>query len=78
MSKNKYEAKEVVCPFYRGEKDHLLFCEGIYGSGIINTFEKKSDKMDHKKAFCHGHETCKVCKLYQVINEKYKGWWFSG
>jgi hypothetical protein len=77
-TENNYEAKEVVCPFYRFEKGHTLYCEGVYGRGIIQTFDTKGEKMAHKKAYCHGHETCKRCKLYQAINEKYKGWWFSG
>lgn len=77
-SNNKYEAKDVMCPFYRAEKDHSLYCEGVYGNGLIQTFEKKSDKMDHKKSYCHGYETCKNCKLYQAINVKYERWFGNG
>ena len=70
---NNYECKEVVCPFYRFEKDHALYCEGVYGKGIIQTFAKKDDKMAHKIAYCHGIEDCKKCWLYHAINAKYEG-----
>jgi hypothetical protein len=69
---NKYEAKEVVCPFYRFERDHAIYCEGIYGCGVIQTFDKKDYKMRHKKMYCHGVDTCKLCRLYQAINVKYE------
>lgn len=71
ISDKSYEAKEVVCPFYRFEKGQSLYCEGIYASGIIQTFPSQPQKMLHKIRYCHGIETCKECKLYQVINEKY-------
>ena len=71
LAEKRYEANEVTCPFYRFEKGNSLYCEGIYGGGIIQTFPTKTHKMLHKIKYCHSIESCKECKLHQAINEKY-------
>ena len=69
-----FEAKEVVCPFYKHEQGFKLFCEGIYGKTIIQTFDGYDHKMMHKQQYCHDLDSCKQCRIYQAVDAKYGRW----
>lgn len=69
----RYESKDVVCPFYKYEKGGRLFCEGLYKSGsVCQTFGGNESKMAHKLRFCMDFEGYPTCPLYIAINGKYE------
>ena len=67
-----YECKDVVCPFYKYEKDGKLYCEGIYKNCCIcQSFPSNVSKMTHKVKYCMDLAGYPTCPLYKAGNEKY-------
>lgn len=64
----KYTSKEIKCPFYLFEQNHMIFCEGIttetQSTAII--FKNNKSLSNYKKTLCNclpGYESCPLAKL---------------
>ena len=60
----------VKCPYYKGEEQQMLFCEGVQeGSAIHLAFDTKPNLKDYKNNFC---KRCyNKCLLAGMLNRKY-------
>ena len=74
MAEKSYESKDVLCPFYKYEKNGNLYCEGIYhNGGICQSFGGNAGKMAHKIRYCMDFVGYPTCPLYAAIyTAKYK------
>lgn len=60
----------VKCPYYKGEVNQLLFCEGVQdGSAIHLAFDTKTNLKEYKNRFC---KRCyNQCLIAEMLNRKY-------
>ena len=74
MAEKSYEAKDVLCPFYKYEKNGNLYCEGIFQKGsTCQHFPSNEIKMEYKRRFCMDFAGYPTCPLYAAIyTAKYK------
>lgn len=62
-----YESKEAKCPFYKGEKKPVIYCEGAEPDCTINLAFGRGDNYErHKKKKC-GNDY-KSCIVYACLN----------
>ena len=71
----KYQSKEVVCPFYHGEdaERNKIFCEGFCKlCNLQTTFNNGPQLLAHKARYCNTFKGYPQCPLYPVINKQYE------
>jgi nitrate reductase assembly molybdenum cofactor insertion protein NarJ len=69
----KYQSKEVVCPFYHKEEATKILCEGFCKSCSLQTsFAKNEQLLAHKARYCNTFKGYPQCPLYPVINKQYE------
>ena len=60
----------VKCPYYKGEEQQMLFCEGVQeGSAIHLAFDTKPNLKDYKNLFCKG--CYNKCLIADMNNKKW-------
>lgn len=60
----------VKCPFYKGERRQLIYCEGVQeGSSIHMGFDTQDNFRDYKSCFCKGDYN--QCLIAQAMNRKW-------
>lgn len=67
-----YESSEAKCPFYRGEEERRIYCEGAE-EGVYTqvTFEKYSKAKEFKRDYCRAKFTsCPYCRMLFSKYEK--------
>lgn len=69
MSKH-YVSSEAQCPFYRGESEMTILCDGVEKDMTIQlAFGKKAK--DYKTCFCRKDwKLCKIAKMLWENEEK--------
>lgn len=75
MSKFWAERTRTKCPFYIGEREKSIVCEGIVSNEVINKFATPKEKMNYKKYHCYC-ENGAGCPVYDQKYQEYelKGW----
>lgn len=65
-------SKEAMCPFYHGERDNRIRCEGVDGGSIRLAFETAEKRKEYGWKFCKcwDYEKCVLC---QALEKKYEG-----
>lgn len=70
MSEINKDSKLVKCPFYKGQDNLKLYCEGIQpNSSIILSFANRTDKDGHRIQYCQNKY--RYCKVYFLNDTKY-------
>ncbi|MBO4854077.1 MAG: hypothetical protein J5482_02880 [Oscillospiraceae bacterium] len=71
MEKSLWARRWVRCPFWRGDRQEVVGCEGPFdGSGVQLTFESHGRQRRHMETFCcHHYEKCEVYRM--VVEAKY-------
>ena len=70
MKPYQSQSKEVVCPFYRKEDDHKIYCEGVEdGTSVHLAFGDKSRKISYRQKHCSCFKD--DCLVRRMLNEKY-------
>ena len=60
----------VRCPYYRYDSGGCIFCEGISQVSTLRlSFHSPSERLIHKKAYCHSRWT--GCGIAQMQNARY-------
>lgn len=60
----------VKCPYYKGEEQQKLFCEGVQeGSKLHLTFNSVQKIKDYKNRFCKG--CYNQCLIAMMLNRKW-------
>lgn len=71
MSKFWAERGRTKCPFYIGEREKAIVCEGIMSEQCVNVFETPQKKMNYKKFHCYC-ENGAGCPLYDQVYSNYE------
>lgn len=66
-----YGSQDVLCPFYIGEEQNELRCEGGVTESAIQFFKSISQKMQYKKTYCNSFNY-KNCLYYIGLMSMYK------
>ena len=70
MKHKQSQIKEVICPFYRKEDDHKIYCEGVEDSTSLHlAFGDKSRKIEYRKKHCSCFK--ESCLIRRMLNQKY-------
>lgn len=65
-------SKYALCPFYRKEDHHKIYCEGICdGTSVHLVFDTLDRLCEYKKSYCYAGYSC--CVLAQMLFAKYDG-----
>ena len=65
-----YGSQNVKCPFYKGEDEKKIICEGIIAPICVHIFKSAKKKVLTKKTFCdNNYESCEHSKN---LERKYK------
>ena len=74
MPHGKYKGRDMVCPFWRGEGEKHLACEGMEaGMKTIVCFASKGRKASYAARRCKDLQGYKACRYAQVLMKKYEG-----
>ena len=62
---------KAICPFYRGELDRRIRCEGVERGSIRIVFESVEERKGYGNRHCKSwhHESCVMC---QALMKKYE------
>lgn len=70
----RFESRQAVCPFYRGEENHRIVCEGILHKSVRSEqcFESRDDLKELAADLCYGDFTeCPIAKkIYERIEHE--------
>lgn len=70
MSDLNKDSKLVKCPFYKGQDNLKLYCEGVQpNSSIILSFTTKNEKDGYRIHYCQ--QSYRYCKVYYLNDTKY-------
>ncbi len=67
----KFIERLIECPFYLGEGDKLINCEGENGKKYIRIFDNNIDIAEHEKGVC-SVDGGRGCSHYKKINRLYE------
>lgn len=67
MRQSRWARAGVRCPFWRGDWDKAVACEGPFdGSGVTLTFRGDKKRKRHMEVFCfRNYEKCEVYRMIQ-------------
>lgn len=62
---------KALCPYYHGERDRRIRCEGVEGGSIRLAFEATEERKDYGWRYCKSwdYEKCVLC---QALEKKYE------
>lgn len=69
----KFASSAALCPYYKQEKEVVIYCEGIDKSNNIHlAFSNgaKNKKENYKQAHCASPDWSK-CPIAKMLNSKY-------
>ena len=71
MKKGQYHSKTAVCPFYKKEDSHLIYCSGLLPNTSIhlafgNSVEGKKFKIDKCRK---NYLSCPIYKMLEAEDE---------
>lgn len=68
-----YEAKYVVCPYYRRLQPNRICCEGVEPRNTVNlVFEDTFGNIRYKAAYCNNMDNYKKCRICRMLDAKYE------
>lgn len=70
VPKERYDNKNVNCPFFVSETANAIKCEGVICSQQLNIFRSSNEKRIYKHNYCV-HRYCD-CKHFVEVDEKYR------
>ena len=71
---NLSSAANCICPFYLGETDKSIACEGmIDGTRARNVFESSAAKASYMQTRCHTHAYARRCWHAAALIDKEGG-----
>ena len=66
---NKYLSLKAICPFYRSEEKHLIYCKGVQeGTATHMAFSYPAAKVAYKEKYCEKHY--KACRIAKMLEEE--------
>lgn len=67
--RSRDESPEVRCPYYKGERQSMIYCEGpLEGSCIHMAFGSGKGRRDYEKCFCmRKWQLCMVADAHNRI-----------
>ena len=67
---SNYGSQDVKCPFYKGEDEKTIKCEGVVSPICVHVFKGTKKKALIKKTFCNAdYEKCEHSKK---LEQKYE------
>ncbi len=67
----KFIERLIECPFYLGEGDKFINCEGEDGKKYTQTFDSNAKKSEYEKGVCSTYGG-RTCSHYKTINRLYE------
>ncbi len=69
-----YNSVNVVCPFYKSDKENEIWCESPVSAKLNKTvFLNKEEKNRHMNEFCNSMKRYENCPLSVINGAKYRG-----
>jgi len=69
-----YNSVNVVCPFYKCDKENEIWCESPVSAKLNKSvFSRKEEKNCHMDMFCNSIKGYENCPLSVINGEKYRG-----
>lgn len=66
-----WSSVKVTCPYYMGEREKSIACEGITSGTKLNVlFASKERKKSFKRDNCESFR--RTCPIHQMLEEKYE------
>lgn len=70
----KAHAVKVFCPFYKGDTDRNIVCEGIETDIDTQNFATSAAKMQFMRRVCQTHGYNDTCQLAWALEEKHNAY----
>lgn len=68
MKQSRWARKYVKCPFYRGDGEETVSCEGPFDDvGVTLKFRGPKKQKRHMEVFCAEHFT--KCEVFRMVHE---------
>lgn len=67
----KFIERLIECPFYLGEGDKFINCEGEDGNKYTRLFDDNTEKAEYEKGICSVNGG-RGCSHYKIINRLYE------
>ena len=67
----KFIERLIECPFYMGEGDKFINCEGEDGKKYTRLFDNNAEKSEYEKGVC-SVDGGRACSHYKKINKLYE------
>lgn len=65
-----YGTQDVKCPFYKGEDEKTIKCEGVISDSCTQPFKNGKKKEAHKEIYCDCYNF-KNCPYHKILSKKY-------
>lgn len=71
MKGNKYLSLKAICPHYKSEEKHMIYCRGIQKDTSTHiAFAFPADKLAYKEKFCESrYKECKILKMLEGADD---------
>lgn len=68
-----YASSSAECPFYKGETDHHIICEGVVDhSSVRLAFGSTRAHKKYLQHFCYSMRRCEMCLIKSALAKKYE------
>jgi len=73
MVRRNYKDRDIACPFWRGEEENSISCEGLEpGMKTVCCFASKERKAGYAMRRCKNIHGYKLCRVAQALIRKYE------
>lgn len=62
---NKYLSLKAICPHYKSEEKHIIYCRGVQKDTATHmAFAYPADKVAYKEKYCEAnYKECRIAKI---------------
>lgn len=69
-----YTSSAAECPYYKGETEHHIICEGVTDhSSIRLSFGSTKGHKKYLQHYCYSLRRCEKCLIRTALDKKYYG-----
>ena len=69
-STKRYSSLKVVCPYYKSEEKHIIYCCGVQKDTALHlAFAFPSDREQYKEKYCEErYRDCRIAKMLEDVD----------